>query len=92
MASGNVLYARSRKLGRAKGRGQVIDPRVHYVGTSYLRKLNATRLRNLGDELYVIQCPEPVQVLIGYDHFMRIQATIERLQRECAVKEERDGN
>lgn len=62
----------------------MIDPRVHYVGASFVRKLNATRLRELGDEVYVFQCPEPVQVLLSYENFMRIQETIESLERVSA--------
>lgn len=71
----------------------MIDPRVHYVGASFLRKLNATKLRELGDEVYVFQCPEPVQVLLSYENFMRMQETIDNLERVSAdVRGERDGN
>jgi hypothetical protein len=61
-----------------------IDPQVHYVGASFLRKVNATFLRNLRSEVYVLQNSkdEPLQVLIGYEQFMQIQATHERLTRE----------
>lgn len=59
----------------------LIDKRIRYVGASYLRKFNADALRNLGDTVYVIQCPKPTQVLIGYAAFMRMQDEIERLER-----------
>lgn len=50
-----------------------IDPRVHAVGTSMLRGMNAKFLRRMADDLYLIHADdEPVAVLIGYSQYLRL--------------------
>lgn len=51
-----------------------IDPRIKYVGGSKLRQMNATRLRELGDTIYVIQDNgKPLAVIVSYALFLRMQ-------------------
>jgi hypothetical protein len=53
----------------------LIDPRIHYVGTSCLRKWGADWLRGIADHLYVIQVGDkPVAVLLSYETFMALQS------------------
>lgn len=50
-----------------------IDPSVHHVGISNLRKLNAENLREI-DETWVIQDNDtPLAVLLRYDKFLALQ-------------------
>lgn len=52
-----------------------IDERVKHVGVSKLRRWNADILRDLGDEIYVLQDgDEPIAVLLSYELYMKIQA------------------
>jgi hypothetical protein len=54
-----------------------VDERVRYVGVSKLRKFNATSLRGLRDELFVIQdSDEPIAVLLSYGLYMQTQKLI----------------
>jgi hypothetical protein len=55
-----------------------IDERVKHVGITKLRHFNADTLRELDDELFVIQDgDEPVAVLLSYKLYMRIQDEIQ---------------
>lgn len=60
---------------KRKAEVPLIDRRIHYVGASTLRKMNSPFLRALGEEVYVIQGKqkEPLQVLVSYEHFLKIQ-------------------
>jgi hypothetical protein len=51
-----------------------IDERVKHVGITKLRHLNADTLRELDDNLFVLQDgDEPVAVLLSYKLYMKMQ-------------------
>jgi hypothetical protein len=50
-----------------------IDPRVRYVGTSYLRKLNAETLRELDGAIVVRDNDEPLAVIVSYQTYLAMQ-------------------
>ena len=51
-----------------------IDPRIHAVGTSAIRKFDAAFLRKIGDDVYLIQeGDKPLAVLLGYDAYLIAQ-------------------
>ena len=51
-----------------------IDPRIHAVGVSKLREMNANFLKKIGVEVYLIQeRDEPIAVLVGYDSYLLCQ-------------------
>lgn len=52
-----------------------IDPLVRHVGVSYLRKLNASVLRNLQGAMVICDNSEPLAVIVSYETFLRIQQT-----------------
>lgn len=52
-----------------------IDPAVRHVGVSYLRKLNASQLRQLEGAIVICDNSEPLAVIVSYETFMRIQKT-----------------
>ena len=50
-----------------------IDPNVRHVGVSYLRKLNASQLRQLDGAIVICDNSEPLAVIVSYETFLRIQ-------------------
>jgi hypothetical protein len=58
-----------------------IDPRVRSVHMATLRSMNATFLRTMNDEAYIIRHKdEPLAVIVGYDEYQRWLTEVKRLQ------------
>lgn len=54
-----------------------IDPRIHCVGLSHLRKFNKFALENIGDHVYVIQeSARPIAVMVSYEAFIEFQSIL----------------
>ena len=54
-----------------------IDPRIHAVGTSALRKMNAEFFSTMGDELYLIhENDTPVAVVISYETALKVREAL----------------
>ncbi len=59
-----------------------IDPKVRFVGISFIRKINAKFVSNI-EETYVLSYgDEPLAVLIPYATYMRLQEVAEQKVRE----------
>ena len=54
----------------------IIDPRVKYVGASYLRKFNSTQLRQLDGVIVVRDNSEPLAVIVPYETYLVLQQTV----------------
>jgi translation initiation factor IF-3 len=51
-----------------------IDPRIHAVGVSKLRAMDAAFLKDMGEDLYLIQSnDEPLAVIISYGQYLAAQ-------------------
>lgn len=62
-----------------------IDPRVHCVGVSALRKMSAEMLANIDDDLYLLQDGEqPLAVIVSYASYMCMQQLLKEADK--AVK------
>jgi hypothetical protein len=63
----------------------VIDPRIRTVGIAKLRGMNATFLRNMKDEAYMIQSEnEPLAFLVSYETYLKWQAQVKELYAQLA--------
>jgi hypothetical protein len=61
----------------------VIDPRIRTIGIAKLRGMNATFLRNMKDEAYLIQSEnEPLAFLVSYETYLKWQAQVKALWAE----------
>jgi len=73
----------------------VIDPDVKFVGVSKLRDLNATKLRDNAQTMYVFQDnDQPLAVLLSYDRYLTMQNQLEGvvgLLEILTSEKERDG-
>lgn len=51
-----------------------VDPRIHGVGVSKLRKMDAAFLRKLGQDIYILQANDkPLAVLVQYEEYLALQ-------------------
>lgn len=62
-----------------------IDPAVRHVGISYLRKLNASQLRQLEGAIVVCDNSEPLAVIVSYETFLRIQQVQQTMMKSADV-------
>jgi hypothetical protein len=57
-----------------------IDPRIRHVGVSKLRDLNATKLKEQGDDTFVIQENDtPLSVLFSYKRYQEMRTEMNSL-------------
>lgn len=63
-----------------------VDPRVHYVGVSYLRKFDARELSAIED-VFVIQHKDlPLAVLVPYADYLQMQSFANKASLDDALK------
>jgi hypothetical protein len=53
-----------------------IDPSIKHCGVSELRKLNASRLREMPPAIVIQENDEPIAVIVSYETFLLMQSKI----------------